>query len=639
MCYTFWHLKYPHKLNEKQNFFVGVIIIMMEKIQTAANSITVKVIFTLIILSFIFAGMGRLFTTGKSVDNEFVAKVNGIGISRVNYENAVSNAIQQYKLNQNQPEVIAALREGILKQQIDSQLLYQYAKHLDIMPTNDQIKDFIRHQRYFLEDGQFNNNRYLTILAENHLTPDAYAESIRELLRQQQFLQMVVYSDFVLPVENEIAPLFGQKRQIQTAMLSPEDLGITKVRFSEKEMKSYYENHASLFTLPTDQMKLQFVQLSRQEIEKQMQISEAMLLRYYQNHHKDYQIPAKVAYSVIETKDRATATELYKQLQQGKVFAELAAQHSIYPMQRQNKGQLGWFEPNNLPAALKIADLKRVGEFSGPLQQEDGHYLLVRLDKKQATTIPPLTAIKKQVEDDLRQSLLDTELQKTQNHIQSLVDQGLSMQEIAKQLKVPLQKSNWLTQRDKPLSYSVLAEQILPDAQEKGKTAVIGPIYVDETQELYVAQVTEFRRSGLMPFSAVSTDIQQRMQAEEQHKRFVKATKRLLADLAQKKAAAVKKVHFSAPVTINRMDPKMDPNAVNTVYRLVPPIGTEAVYGITYLPNGKAIIVSLLHAENNAPEKSIEGALFYQGAIDTEQSLINALLLKAAISVAPIKAP
>lgn len=606
---------------------------MMERIRTAANSMGVKVILGIIILSFIFAGVGGIFSGLGQGSSQFIAKVNGIGINRMTFENAASAAIRQNKLNENQTNEIAALRQDVLRRQIEGQLLHQLAERLSISPTNEQIKTYIRHEPYFMENGQFNNERYLAILAANRLTPDDYAESVRGLMRQQQLLQMVVYSDFILPVETEVGPLVGQKRTILTATLTPEALGITQRTFDENALHTYYNVHPQQFTVPTDRVKLRFIRLARHDLEKSIVVSDAQLNAYYDQHKKDYLEPAKMAYSVIETEDKATANTLHAQLIQGADFSELAAKKSLYPMQRQTKGMLGWFEPDDLPDTLKKAQLDKVGAFSAPLKQEDGHYLLVRFDKKQDASVPSLNQIEKQVRTDLIQDLADKQLQQSESTIQSLVDQGMSLTDIAQYLHMPLTVSTWLTQEDKPLSYSALAEQIMPQFGSKDEPTVVGPVYVDETQDLYVAEVAGFRAAGLLGFDTVKADVQKVMQNQDQHRRFAEATQRFINELQNRNAAALEKVHFSAPRTIVRMESNVNPEIVDMVYRLIPSPTAKPVFGVTYLPNGNAFIVSLVNVENQKPEQDIDAPLFYQGVMDTQESLADALISTADITL------
>ena len=62
---------------------------MMDNLRTAANSVVLKIIFGIIIVSFILTGVsGYLIGGGKN----YAAKVNGQEIGRGQFENAVASA-------------------------------------------------------------------------------------------------------------------------------------------------------------------------------------------------------------------------------------------------------------------------------------------------------------------------------------------------------------------------------------------------------------------------------------------------------------------------------------------------------------------------------------------------------------------
>lgn len=70
---------------------------MMDSLRTAANSLVLKIIFGIIIVSFILTGVSGYLIGGG---NNFAAKVNGQEISRGQFENAFNserNRMQQQR--------------------------------------------------------------------------------------------------------------------------------------------------------------------------------------------------------------------------------------------------------------------------------------------------------------------------------------------------------------------------------------------------------------------------------------------------------------------------------------------------------------------------------------------------------------
>ena len=127
---------------------------MMDNLRAAANHVVLKIILGLIILSFVLTGVGSYLTGGN---NNYAAKVNGQEISRGQFDNAFLNERnrQQQQLG-DQFSALAGnegymkqMRQQVLNQLIDEALLSQYAKHLGLAISDEQVKMAIFSQPAF----------------------------------------------------------------------------------------------------------------------------------------------------------------------------------------------------------------------------------------------------------------------------------------------------------------------------------------------------------------------------------------------------------------------------------------------------------------------------------------------------------
>lgn len=118
---------------------------MMDSLRTAANSLVLKIIFGIIIVSFILTGVSSYLIGGGA---NYAAKVNGREISRGQFENAFAgerNRMQQ-QLGDQFSELAAnegymkTLRQQTLNRLIDEALLDQYAKKLGLGISDEQVK-------------------------------------------------------------------------------------------------------------------------------------------------------------------------------------------------------------------------------------------------------------------------------------------------------------------------------------------------------------------------------------------------------------------------------------------------------------------------------------------------------------------
>ncbi|OTQ32811.1 hypothetical protein B6D02_01485, partial [Gilliamella apicola] len=171
---------------------------MMDTIRTAANHIVVKIIFAIIILSFIFTGIGFFgFGGGNNARDaqQYIAKVNGEGINRAQFEAQVREVTSN---SAGDPAFIKQLRRNVLYSQITNFLSYKFAEQLNANIGNERVKEFIKKQQMFFENGKFSNKKYLELLSANGYTPDSYGAGLKTSLQQQQVINALVNSSFVL---------------------------------------------------------------------------------------------------------------------------------------------------------------------------------------------------------------------------------------------------------------------------------------------------------------------------------------------------------------------------------------------------------------------------------------------------------
>ncbi|WP_024496447.1 SurA N-terminal domain-containing protein [Candidatus Schmidhempelia bombi] len=611
---------------------------MMEKIRTAANNVVVKIIFGLIILSFIFAGVGGIFTMNANTDKQYIAKVDGEGLSRIAYENAALSQIQQYHLTSDQPELIQLVRQNVLQQQIQDHLVYKYLDKLDIKVTNEQVKSNIRRNPAFAKDGRFNNELFLnTIKRQGYPSADIYAEYLRQQMRMQQLFSALQLTDFVLPVDADLVKLHDQQRVVATATLSAKDLGIADKSFTDEELKAYYLAHPQQFTTNTELVKLDIVRLPRSAIEAGINITDEDINTYYEQHKKSYVTPPEFAYSSIETENLADAEAIYQQLVSGADFAELAAEKGLYPMQRNTKGVLGWFSAESLPESLKAANLTDIGQFSKPLKQENGHYLIVKLDDQHEQQTAALESIKDVVKNDLLQSMIDQQIQDKEKQIHQFVEQGLSLSDIAGKLNRQVEQTTWINQHTAPLTYSAVGEIVMQqlDEDSTNRTHILGPVYADENQEIYAVQIMDYRPIGLATFESVKLDILAILQKQDRDERFRTATEQLMTKLSSQDAETKAKLTFTEAQLITRQDTSLDKDVIKTAFNLVPSVDNKPVYGITYLPQERAVITQLTQVKEATEVRNMDDNMLEPLIASSSKAIVTTLTSQAKIELMP----
>ncbi|HUC85880.1 MAG TPA: peptidyl-prolyl cis-trans isomerase [Candidatus Acidoferrales bacterium] len=149
--------------------------------------------------------------------------------------------------------------------------------------------------------------------------------------------------------------------------------------------------------------------LRRQTVEREVIVSPAKILDYYQSHQSDYKVEDQVKLRMIVlNKPSATDTnaigfahEIQMKLKDGATFADLATIYSQGSQQHQG-GDWGWVERSVLRKELaEVAFSLKPGQVSDPVDTSDAVYLMLVEDKKSAHP-KPLADVRNDIEKTLR---------------------------------------------------------------------------------------------------------------------------------------------------------------------------------------------------------------------------------------------
>jgi peptidyl-prolyl cis-trans isomerase D len=616
---------------------------MMETIRTAANNIFVKIIFAIIILCFIFTGVGFLgFSGGNSPRDQqlYIAKVDGEGISRAEFE-AQARAVTAKAGGDS--SFIKQIRRNVLSHQIDNYLAYKFSQSIGVAISNDQIKKFIKKQRDFFKNGKFDNQTYLNLLAENHFTPDSYAEIIRTVLQQQQTIDAIVNSGFVLPNDSEIDSLKNQTRSVYATLVDTSIGGIDELNVTLDDEQKYYDEHPKEF-FKSERVKVKYIVASEDLIRKTIVVTESDLRNEYDKNIKNYSYPAKKAYSIIFVTDKEQANKIAKELSSGADFEKMVKtinQQDNHISPYGEKSFLGWFaDDDSLPKFLKDAKLNKVGKTSLPIAVDDG-YVIVKLDGMQPKKFMDYDYAKYQIDSKLAKQKIQQALEKQEKMINAALKKSpKSIEELAEKVGLEVRTSDWITFNDKfsIASHPEVRDVIFSDemiVDEKATNKISDLITADRNYGKYdfVVQTVDYRPEGIAPFDEVKDEIHKKLFAEMAKKQFKSNIDNILVQLNEKGSA--KNVQFAKKYTLHRNSTEIDQNVVNMVFNLHPLASGKPVYGAELLDDKTAYIVALTKVDTPKEYKDISSELLPILLNDMHYYLATDIRSKAKIEIMP----
>ncbi|EPS8670797.1 peptidylprolyl isomerase [Klebsiella pneumoniae] len=572
---------------------------MMDNLRTAANSVVLKIIFGIIIVSFILTGVsGYLIGGGKN----YAAKVNGQEIGRGQFENAVAserNRMQQ-QLGDQFSELAAnenymkTMRQQVLNRLIDESLLDQYARELGLSISDEQVKQAIFQTQAFQTNGKFDNQRFSGIVAQMGMTTDQYAQALRNQLTTQQLINAIAGTDFMLPGESDqLAALVSQQRVVREATINVNALA-AKQTASDEEINAFWQQNQARFMAP-EQFSVSYIKMDAASMQESA--SDEEIQSWYDQHKDQFTQPQRNRYSVIQTKTEADAKAVLAELQKGADFATLAKEKSTDIISARNGGDMGWMEDASTVPELKDAGLKEKGQLSGVIKSSVG-FLVARLDDVQPAQVKPLADVRNDIAAKVKQEkALDAYYALQQKVSDAASNDNESLASAAQVAGLKVVETGWFGRDNLPeeLNFKPVADAIFNGGLvgEDGAPGSNSDIITVDGDRAFVLRISEHKAEAVKPLAEVKaqvSDIVKHNKAEQQAKleadKLLAALKDGKGDEAMKAAG----LSFGAPQTLSRTG--QDPLS-QLAFTLPLPQQGKPVYGVGSNMQGDVVLVAL----------------------------------------------
>ena len=572
---------------------------MMDNLRTAANSVVLKIIFGIIIVSFILTGVSSYLIGGN---NTYAAKVNGQEIGRGQFENAVAgerNRMQQQMGDQfselaSNENYMKSMRQQVLNRLIDEALLDQYARHLGLGISDDQVKDAILKTQAFQSNGKFDNTRYNALVNQMGMTADQYAQALRNQLTSQQLINAIAGTDFMLKGEtDELAALVAQQRVVRAATIDVNALA-AKQSVADQEITSYYEQNKDKFMAP-EQFRVSYIKLDATSM--QQDASDTEIQSYYDQHQDQFTQPQRNRYSVIQTKTEDDAKAVLDALNKGGDFAALAKEKSADIISARNGGDMGWLEASTTPDELKNAGLKEKGQLSGVIKSSVG-FLVVRLDDVEPAKVKPLADVRDELAGKVKQEkALDAFYALQQKVSEAASNDNTSLVGAEQAAGVKAVETGWFGHDNLPdeLNFKPVSDAIFNGGLvgENGTPGSNSDIITVDGDRAFVIRVSEHKPQAVKPLEEVKaqvSDIVKHTKAQQQAKldadKLLAALKTGKGDDALKAAG----LSFSEPKTLTRSG--QDPLS-QAAFTLPLPAKDQPSYGVANDMQGNVVLLAL----------------------------------------------
>lgn len=275
------------------------------------------------------------------------------------------------------------IKKQALEKLIKDEVLLQYVEQEGLVVTDQAARDFIKGLEYFQTDGRFDNKQYKALLAAQRMSPAEFVGKIKKALVMEQFQRTVVESSFA--TEKEIEGFFkiqNQTRDVEVAAVAVEKINDQP---SKEEINNSYQQNKSAY-LSEEKVAIEYIELSLNELAKQVEPSTEQLMTYYDEQKDLYTTKERRKISHILFAFTKDAGNDQRQLERAlkakqdlatKDFAVLAAEVSDDKLTAAKGGDLGLFNVGVMEKAFEdAASSLQLNQVSEPVKSAFGYHLI-----------------------------------------------------------------------------------------------------------------------------------------------------------------------------------------------------------------------------------------------------------------------
>lgn len=486
---------------------------MMSKIRKMQDSWFAKAIFLLTALSFmsLFGISGYI---GSAARNRTVVKVGDTEITQDEISYKYDKQLQQYKmllgdkLNLTDEDRSQMLLNIVNAEFMDA-VIQNVADKYNMVISDALIRKIIYSQPQFLDAaGRFDPQRFRLMLSESGLSEQRYVSSLRlNVERQELILNPVSQMNVPEFLVSFLGKIDNQQRVFKYITINPKDLKLSR-SISDEELQQYYQDFSDNFMAP-EKRDASFIIVSNDDILSNYKPSQEEIDAYYSENVSQFETPEKRNVLQMVFNDEASAQKAMAELNAGKDFYKVA---SDLAKQSKKDTELGLVSKDMLIADMgdEVFELKN-GGIAGPAKSEFGWHIM------KVTSIVPASKMnrseaEKQIADAIKKEKAYDAAYEFSRNLEDKIGAGASLEDLAKEAKVEINKVSGLTEDGKaaslPAKYKNLAASTdFADAVFSYNTGELSQ--VTETDDgLLVVRVDKIVDTHLLPIEDVKPQIE-----------------------------------------------------------------------------------------------------------------------------------
>jgi peptidyl-prolyl cis-trans isomerase D len=589
---------------------------MLQDLREHAQGWIAVVIVAILCLAFALWGV-EYYLEGNH-NNNAIAKVNGVTITQGQFDNSYQRLRQQQlqtgvaTLSQQEQK---AAKAQVLQKMINQTVLAEAATDNGYQISPTQLDAIVMQIPVFQINGIFSPERFQQALENLSYTQSDFLQNLQQNMLIIQVQSGMSDTEFALPYEiNQTISLTDQKRDLGYFII-PAKRFLNTSQISLEAINAYYTAHKNSFAVP-EEVSVQYIALSAQQLAAKNQITTADIQQYYQNNLSAYttseewqlaRILIKIPANADQKQTSAAITrinEIAKQLQAGADFAQLAKQNSEDNATANNGGVMNWLNRSQgEPVMVQVASSLQPGQISAPFKTNEG-FNIVKLLSIKKPQVTPLASVQDKIVKQLQQQKIDNTFSDASDKLSNLTYTNPDTLEVAASaLGLPINTTPFFTQKGAQeglLANPKFIQAAFSDNIKEGNNS--DPIQINDGT-LAVLRLKQLKPATVKPLTDVKNIVQQILQNQAAQKQAQILGQSILAELQKGTApqAVAKKYNITwlYQPAASRQASGIDGQILLTAFNLPQSTtATKPVFSGLRLPTGDYVVISVNNVKN-----------------------------------------
>jgi peptidyl-prolyl cis-trans isomerase D len=498
--------------------------------RTFTRAVTL-VLFGLLIASFALWGIGDIFRSQPSGDA--VIKVGEQEVGPQAFQQSFQrefNRVRQQVGGQLDMETARQLGlvDQLIRQTVTRLLFDQTARDMGLAVSDEQVVQRIREQPAFQSAGQFDRQRFETVLQRSGLTEARYVDLLKSDI-DRQHLATAATGGLAVPQAMADA-LYRYRNEERVAdYLVVRQASFEVATPETSTLEEYHEANSQAFMAPAYR-KITYLHLNPEDLLDEVKVSEEELRQAYQNRKGEFGQPATRTVRQIVLDNPEQAEKARALLAEGRSFAAVAEQ-----VTGRAPAELGQNTRDELLPALAgpVFELAE-GEISQPIESTLGWHL-VKVDAAQSGETPAFEEVRDKLRRELAMDKAIDSLVQLANTVDDTLAGGATLEEAAQQVGLETRTIDQVSRQGRAPDGSQVPN--LPPSGGFLETAFETPqgqqSLLKETDEggYYVLRVDGVTPEQVRPFDRVRDRVLERWRADQRAQKAEDAAKEIAGRL------------------------------------------------------------------------------------------------------------